>query len=164
MPRPPVGHLLRPCRLVPRLPVAMRNLGTTAHAAAQYFATCHPGLEEVVAEELRSPQVGALEVREGKAGVHFSGDVAVMYKSNLWLRSAIRVLHLVSEIELDGSRPAGESVYAAFRAAANWPDLLMPGQSFSVDARVWGNTNLTNSQLLSIRARDAICDAIRDAR
>ena len=40
-------------------------------AEQHYFATCHPGLEAVVAAELESPQIGARGVRLGKAGVHF---------------------------------------------------------------------------------------------
>ncbi len=36
-----------------------------------YYATCHPGLEEVVAAELSCPAVGAVEVQPGKAGVSF---------------------------------------------------------------------------------------------
>ena len=142
----------------------VRHLSVSTHAAAQYFATCHPGLEDVVAAELRSPAIGAANVETGKAGVHFSGDHLTLYRSNLWLRAAIRVLQLLRELPLDPRQPSGESVYDAFRAAADWPALLAPGKSFSVDARVWGCSNLTNSQLLNVRARDAICDAIRDKR
>ena len=38
---------------------------------SQYFATCHPGLEDVVAAELNSPDVGASDISHGKAGVSF---------------------------------------------------------------------------------------------
>lgn len=37
----------------------------------QYYATCHPGLEEVVAAELAAPEIGARSIRPGKAGVYF---------------------------------------------------------------------------------------------
>ena len=30
-----------------------------------YYATCHPGLEEVVAAELRSANIGAVDVQPG---------------------------------------------------------------------------------------------------
>lgn len=36
-----------------------------------YYATCHPGLEEVVAAELASPNIRATNVSPGKAGVSF---------------------------------------------------------------------------------------------
>ena len=37
----------------------------------QFYATCHPGLEEVTAKELGSQHVGAFDIKPGKAGVHF---------------------------------------------------------------------------------------------
>lgn len=65
-----------------------RRPRTAAHAAAgqppqqqrsdsrlpqmeRYFATCHPGLEQVVVDELLSPQIGAAGANVGKAGVYF---------------------------------------------------------------------------------------------
>ena len=38
-------------------------------------------------------------------------------------------------------------VYDAFRAAANWAQLLPPDQTFSVESRVWSCSNLTSSQV-----------------
>ena len=37
----------------------------------RYFATCHPGLEQMVVDELLSPQIGAAGANVGKAGVYF---------------------------------------------------------------------------------------------
>ena len=36
-----------------------------------FYATCHPGLEGVVADELRAQDIGAVGVEPGRAGVHF---------------------------------------------------------------------------------------------
>ena len=83
----------------------------------------------------------------GKAGVSFSGPASVGYRANLWLRAAIRVLQLQHETLLDARRPAGEAVYDSFREAADWARLLQPGQSFSVDGRVWSCSNLSSSQV-----------------
>jgi hypothetical protein len=66
--------------------------------------------------------------------------------------------------EMNPAVAAGEEVYSAFREAADWDELLLPGQSFSIDAHVWSCTHLTSSQLLGVRGRDAICDAVRDRR
>lgn len=55
-------------------------------------------------------------------------------------------------------------VYRAVMEALPWTRLLPPGQSFSIDARVRSCTNLTSSQLLTVRAKDAICDHVRDRR
>ena len=75
--------------------------------AGRFFATCHPGLEPFVAEELRSPAVGASGVEQGRGGVHFRGSAATCYAANLWLRTAIRVLHLVGEGSIAPSRYRG---------------------------------------------------------
>lgn len=83
----------------------------------------------------------------GKAGVSFSGPAAVGYRANLWLRAAIRVLRLQHETLLDARQPAGEAVYDAFREAADWARLLEPGQSFSLEGRVWSCSNLSSSQV-----------------
>lgn len=75
-----------------------------------YYATCHPGLEPVVARELSGSAIGADDVQPGRAGVSFTGDAGVGFRANLWLRSAIRVLVLEGELLLDARRPAGEEV------------------------------------------------------
>ena len=36
----------------------------------RFYATCHPGLEEVVAAELSSPLIGAIDVAPGGAAVY----------------------------------------------------------------------------------------------
>jgi 23S rRNA G2445 N2-methylase RlmL len=128
-----------------------------------YFASCHPGLEEVLFTELKN--IGAQDIHIGKAGVHFSGDQRIMFDSNLWLRTAIRVLKLVHQVELDPQIEAGKSIYNAVKDAIYWPSLLVSDKmSFSIESRIWGNSNFSNSQLLNVRAKDAICDSLRDQR
>jgi hypothetical protein len=88
----------------------------------------------------------------------------VAYRAVLWLRAATRVLQLVAAEPLDPYRPAGDTVYEAARALLDWPLLLAPGQTLAVTAQVWSCSNVTNSQLVARRVRDAGCDAVRDAR
>jgi putative N6-adenine-specific DNA methylase len=63
------------------------------------FASTAPGLESIAAGELRAKREGGSGKREaavrGKqevGGVSFSGDLEALYKANLWLRTASRVL------------------------------------------------------------------------
>ena len=58
-----------------------------------YFATCARGLELLLAEEVRA--LGAIDIESGRGGVSFAGDHALLYKANLWLRTAVRVLRPV---------------------------------------------------------------------
>ena len=48
------------------------------------------GMEKLLAEELK--QLGATEVSEGNRLVHFMGDKGFMYKANLCLRTALKIL------------------------------------------------------------------------
>lgn len=131
-----------------------------------YFVTTHPGAESVLAKELSEIVGTTTSIEVGKAGVRFQGNDADAYTVSLWSRSAIRVLGLIQEIDLDPTIPAGDSIYEAFaNAALDWGLWLgNKDASFSIDSRIWGNSNFTNSQLLNTRARDAICDAVRNAR
>ncbi|BDA44812.1 Ribosomal RNA large subunit methyltransferase K/L [Coccomyxa sp. Obi] len=122
------------------------------------------GLEEVVAAEVSAPEIGGFDVRPGKAGVSFRGDsLEVGYRANLWLRAAIRLLVHVAEGPLDGRLSGGDELYRFFRTMVDWPSLLRPGQTFSVQARVRDCTDIPSTMLVQIRARDAICDSIRDS-
>jgi hypothetical protein len=56
-------------------------------------------------------------------------------------------------------------VYEATREGAPWQQLLQPGQTLGVHCmHFYNNSNITNSQLVARRVRDAVCDAVRDAR
>ncbi|NIQ97414.1 MAG: class I SAM-dependent RNA methyltransferase, partial [Desulfuromonadales bacterium] len=54
------------------------------------FAVAAPGLEAICAKEMRA--LGLSEVREVPGGVEFCGELSELYRANLWLRSASRVL------------------------------------------------------------------------
>lgn len=142
------------------------RIASVSQCMTQYFVTCHPGAEHVLSRELvkilEEPYASSVSV--GKSGVHFEGDMKCAFDVNLWARSAIRVLHLISRTELDSSLDAGTTLYTAFRNALDWPAWLDTEQkSFTIDSRIWGNSNFSNSQLLNTRGMNAICDAVRSA-
>src|SRR4051812_18219714 len=93
------------------------------------FATCARGLELVLAQELR--QIGAGDVETGRGGVSFSGDLALVYKANLWLRTAVRVLRPVLEAPVQSP----EELYAAVQTV-DWSQYLTPDQTLAVDCNV----------------------------
>ncbi|KXZ42082.1 hypothetical protein GPECTOR_209g410 [Gonium pectorale] len=143
-------------------------MAPAAHSGdVSFFATCHPGLEEVVAAELR--QLGYRGIEPSKAGVAFRGRrVSDGYAANLWLRSAIRVLVLLAEGPL-GSGPTdrrrgGQALYDFVYEAAPWHELVPPGSTFSVAPRLYGCTDLFSTQLVWSRVKDAVCDSIRQHR
>jgi putative N6-adenine-specific DNA methylase len=62
------------------------------------FAVAAPGIEPVLAREVAALP-GADAVRPVAGGVEFAGDLDVLYRANLWLRTATRVLVRVGELE-----------------------------------------------------------------
>ncbi|MDH3381415.1 MAG: THUMP domain-containing protein, partial [Flavobacteriaceae bacterium] len=62
------------------------------------LATTSFGLEAVLADELRA--LGAQKVTEGVRSVSFFGDNGFLYKANLSLRTAIRILKPIHEFKI----------------------------------------------------------------
>lgn len=119
-----------------------------------YFATCARGLEPAVAQELRV--LGAEDIHQGRGGVHFTGDRLLLYRANLWLRTAIRVLEPVLTAEVNNY----DDLYAAVRSI-DWQNYLGPDHTLAVDAHV-RDSPLTHSQYAARRVKDAICDQFRE--
>jgi putative N6-adenine-specific DNA methylase len=122
--------------------------------AQRYFATCGRGIEPVLADELHA--LGANEVESGRGGVHFGGDRALLYRANLWLRTAVRVLWPIAEFPVDSP----EALYTAVRAI-DWSSYLTPDHTLAVDCNV-RDSHITHSKYAALRVKDAICDQFVD--
>jgi putative N6-adenine-specific DNA methylase len=118
--------------------------------ATRYFATCARGIEPVLAGELRD--LGAADVEPGRGGVAFAGDRATLYRANLWLRTAIRVLQPI--LEADVASP--DDLYDAVRSL-DWSRYLTPEHTLAVDCNV-RDSQITHSKYAALRTKDAICD------
>jgi putative N6-adenine-specific DNA methylase len=118
----------------------------------RYFATCARGIEPVLADELRALQAAAVE--PGRGGVHFAGDRALLYQSNLWLRTAIRVLWPILEVHVE----TPEDLYEAVRTV-DWSHYLTPDHTIAVDCNV-RDSNITHSHYAALKTKDAICDQL----
>ncbi|MCC6419893.1 MAG: RNA methyltransferase [Gemmataceae bacterium] len=116
----------------------------------RYFATCARGLENVLADELRA--LGAAEVKPGRGGVAFAGERPLLYRANLWLRTAIRVLMPIREADVT----TPEELYDAVQAI-DWSRYLTPDHTLAVDCNV-RDSHLTHSKYAALKTKDAICD------
>jgi putative N6-adenine-specific DNA methylase len=116
----------------------------------RFFATCARGLERPLADELRA--LGADDVAPGRGGTAFAGDKALLYRANLWLRTAVRVLKPV--LEADVASP--DELYDAVRRV-DWSQYLTPEHTLAVDANV-RDSYITHSKYAALRVKDAICD------
>jgi len=118
-----------------------------------YFATCPKGLEYLLRDELVA--LGAADVREALAGVHFAGELDTAYRACLWSRLASRILLPLAEFDAAD----GEALYDGMQAI-DWSEHLAAHATFAIDA-VTAQSKLTHSQFIALRAKDAIVDQFR---
>jgi putative N6-adenine-specific DNA methylase len=109
----------------------------------------------VLADELGA--LGAHQVTPASGGVAFAGDRALLYRANLWLRTANRVLVPLAE----GSCRSAEELYRLARGL-DWPARLTPQMTVAVEAAVRDST-LAHSRFVEQKTKDAIVDAVREA-
>lgn len=91
----------------------------------RFYATCEKGLEEILAAELSSPLIGALQVKAGSGGVSFVGAQSTGYNANLWLRTGDRVLCELARGLLPKGSDRLDRVYEFVREAVDWRLLLV---------------------------------------
>src|SRR5437660_7505761 len=116
----------------------------------RYFATCGRGIEPILADELR--RLGAEQIEPGRGGVRFHGDLALLYRANLWLRTAVRVLWPILEAPVHST----DDLYAAVQTI-DWTKYLTPEHTLAVDCNV-RDSSITHSMYAALRVKDAICD------
>lgn len=120
---------------------------------SQWFASCPKGLEYLLRDELAA--LGAHDVHEALAGVHFEGPLETAYRACLWSRLASRVLLPLAQFDA----ASDEALYAGV-SAIDWSAHLAPRATLAVDAHVALST-LTHSQFAAQRVKDAIVDQFR---
>ncbi|HEX5514255.1 MAG TPA: bifunctional 23S rRNA (guanine(2069)-N(7))-methyltransferase RlmK/23S rRNA (guanine(2445)-N(2))-methyltransferase RlmL [Gammaproteobacteria bacterium] len=120
----------------------------------EFFATTGRGLEPLLADELRA--LGAEQVREGRGGVAFAGELRIGYAACLWSRTANRILLPLARF------PAAtpEELYAGVRAV-DWAEHLSPDGTLAVDF-VSSRSAITHTQFGAQKAKDAVVDRLRD--
>lgn len=116
----------------------------------QMIAKTFNGLENVLAEEL--VKMGANNVRIDRRAVSFSGDKALMYKANLNLRTASRVLKPLIAFKAQNADDVYEQV-----KSIEWGQYLNVQQTFAIDTTVYSE-EFRNSQFVKYRVKDAIAD------
>lgn len=119
----------------------------------QFHAKTLKGLEGVLAEELRT--IGATDVVPVNRGVNFSGSVSMMYKANLYLRTALRILMPISKF-----RAMTEDMLYKKVFAIDWSDYMTYKNSFAIDAVTFSKT-FRNNHYVELKIRDAIVDQFR---
>ena len=113
------------------------------------------GLEDILVKELE--QIGAQDIVPGRRMVAFTGDKAVMYKANIFLRTALRILVPIDQFEAK----TPDEVYQYLYDHIRWEQYLTPRSTFAVESVVYSET-FTHSKFVAYRVKDAIADYFSD--
>lgn len=116
----------------------------------KYVAKTFLGLEDVLCDELKA--LGAQNIRKERRAVSFEGDLSLMYRANIWLRTASRVLKTIRSFEASDA----DTIYREVKKI-EWDEYMSVGQTFVVNATVYSDS-FRNSQFVSYRTKDAIAD------
>ena len=112
------------------------------------------GFEEILAKELGV--LGAQEIKPGNRMVSFVGDLGFLYKANLSLRTALKILKPIHT-----GRVANEEALYQLFYDFTWADYLDVDSKFIIDSVVHGSI-FTHSQFASQKAKDGLVDQFRD--
>lgn len=116
----------------------------------EYLALTFRGLEGVLAQEIAD--LGGSDIRTDHEMVRFKGDKTLLYKANIHLRTAIKVLRLFAEF--NATNP--DEVYDAL-VNDSWENLLTGKQTFNIQSDVQSD-QFKSSSLLGYKVKDAISD------
>ncbi|MCM1369174.1 MAG: THUMP domain-containing protein [Candidatus Amulumruptor caecigallinarius] len=125
-------------------------MGTSFSMVAKTFQ----GLEDVLRDELIS--LGAENVEMGRRMVSFEGDLELMYKANLSLRTALRVLKPIEKFTAANA----DELYDIVREI-EWEKYLTVKNTFMVDTTV-NSGEFNHSKFVAYRVKDGIADHFRD--
>ncbi|MBE9010264.1 RNA methyltransferase [Pseudanabaenaceae cyanobacterium LEGE 13415] len=120
----------------------------------QYFATVARGLESLAAKELE--QLGATAIEPGFCGVAFTGNLALLYRVNLWARLPFRILMKLYEFPCQDA----EDLYQGVQSI-DWALYLTPDMTLAVNAT--GKTQqLNHTHFTALQVKNAIVDQQQD--
>ena len=111
------------------------------------------GLEEILAQELKT--LGAQAVKIGVRNVQFVGDTGFMYKANLCLRTALRILKPIHRSNISKI----DDVYQAMHDIA-WEEIMNENSTFAIRATVM-TSDPHNTMYVALKAKDGLVDRLR---
>ncbi len=112
------------------------------------------GLEQTLAQELK--KLGAGNIQPGIRSVEFEGDLGFMYKANLALRTALRVLQPIAQFKVFSEDDFYRKIYNI-----DWSQYFDNDDSFAIDSTVHSD-KFRHSQYVVLKAKDAIVDRFRN--
>lgn len=120
------------------------------NSSFKMLAKTFKGLEEVLAKELI--ELGADDVHIERRAVSFSGNLEMLYRANLCLRTASRVLMPIDTFRAKDA----DAIYEQIKQI-DWSKYMTDSTTFAIDATVYSDT-FRNSRFVTYRVKDAIAD------
>jgi putative N6-adenine-specific DNA methylase len=118
------------------------------------FAPCPQGMEQALAAELQA--LGYDDAQPGRAGCHFSADWSGIQRANLYSRLATRILARVAQAEIGHEDDILDLAYDV-----PWERWFGAEQTLRVDTSAI-KSPVRSLQYCNLRAKDGICDRLRD--
>lgn len=112
------------------------------------------GLEEVLARELIT--LGCNNVEIQRRAVRCTANKALLYKANLWLRTAIRILIPIATFKAS----TYDEVYQEIKSI-EWSRYLTLENTFAVESTVYSD-HFNHSHFVTYRVKDAIVDYFKE--
>jgi len=112
------------------------------------------GLEEVLAQEIK--KIGGDNIIIGKRVVYFDGDLAMVYRANYRLRTALRVFRQIESFRFNDA----DDFYIKC-IKVKWETFMNLNQTFAVQSTVFHSELFKNSMFASLKVKDAIVDRFR---
>ena len=112
------------------------------------------GLEEILSREVE--ELGGKNIEILKRGISCEGDLAFVYKANLHLRTALRILLPIFEFMAHTERDLYKKV-----GKFDWSTLFDNNKTFAIDSVVY-STIFKHSKFVALRVKDAIADQFKE--
>jgi len=125
-----------------------------ADSQLEIVAKTFHGLENVLADEISA--LGGLNIEKLNRAVRFYGNKELLYRSNLYLHTALRILLPVMSSYIETQ----DDLYNRVREF-EWEKFMKLGNTFAIDT-VLNSDIFNHSQYVSLRVKDAIADRFRD--
>ncbi len=120
----------------------------------EMVATTLFGLEEILGKELTA--LGAIDIQIINRAVKYQGDQETLYKSNLHLRTALKILKPIARFQARNI----DHLYQKVKKIP-WDQYFTFKESFAIDAVCYSET-FTHSKYAALKTKDAIADLFRE--
>lgn len=112
------------------------------------------GLENILKDELLA--LGATNVMPITRAVSFTANQELMYKANLWLRTALKIIKPIHQFVVQNEHELYKQI-----KDYNWEQHFSVNNTFAIETVV-NSLNFNHSQYVALKTKDAIVDQFRE--